>query len=296
MRKQRPSRPQVKNVGHAQWFQRFLNALRNDPYYWLLVISWRRFLFLISLLYLGVNLLFALAYLLTGSGIANAQPGSFADAFFFSVQTIFTVGYGSMYPQTVVAQFLMMVELMIGVLLGAMATGLMFARFSLPTARVIFSRVAVVCPFDGIPTLMFRTANRRENQILEANVRVNLLRNEVSREGHQLRRFYDLHLLRHQTPAFGFSWLIMHPIVESSPLYGLTAHAFAKTKAEIWITVTGLDETFSQTIHARHAYSARDIFWSMRFVDIFHEAPDGQYVLDLSHFHDIVPLEPDSAS
>ena len=284
-------RPQVKNVGQSSsWYQKLLNYLRDDPYYGLLVISWFRFLGLVALFYLAVNVLFACAYLVTGNGIANAQPGSFTDAFFFSIQTLFTVGYGSMYPESLAAQILMTIELITGVLLGAMATGLIFARFSQPTARVIFSRVAVVCPFNDVPTLMFRAANRRENQILEAQVRVTLLRSEVSLEGHHLRRFYDLRLIRSSTPAFGLSWLVMHPLDEESPLYKSTADSLAKLGAEIWVTLTGLDETFSQTISARYSYTAQDILWFRRFADIF--IPNEQkYTLDLSRFHSVVPVE-----
>ncbi len=264
---------------------------RSDLYHWLLVISWSKFLLLISLFYLVVNLLFAFAYLTTGDGIANAESGSFSDPFFFSIQTLSTIGYGAMYPQTLYAQILVTVEVLIGLLLLAILTGLMFARFSRPTARVIFSRIAVICPYNGLPTLMFRTANQRENQILEAQVQVSLLRNEVSPEGHQLRRFYDLKLLRSQTPVFGLSWLVMHPIDKTSPLYGATVDSLSQLETEIWVTLTGLDETFSQTIHARHSYTVSEILWDARFVDIFSRTPDGQRYIDLSRFHDVTPLE-----
>lgn len=287
----RQPRPKVQNVGQSgNWHQKLLNYLANDPYYWLLVISWPSFLLLIALFYIAVNILFAFAYLATGNGIANARTDSFYDAFFFSVQTLFTVGYGSMYPDTSVAQAIMTVELIAGVLLGSMATGLIFARFSQPTARVIFSRVAVICPYNGVPTLMFRAANRRENQILEAQVRVTLLRDEVSVEGHHLRRFYDLKLLRSSTPAFGLSWLVIHPINETSPLHKVTENSLDKLGAEIWVTLTGLDETFSQTISARYSYMAKDILLSRRFVDIFTPS-DQKYTIDFSHFHSVVPIE-----
>ena len=285
----RQSGPKAKV--RAKWYLKLLNYLRNDPYYWLLTISWTKLLGLISLLYIAANFLFAFAYMTTEDGIANADPESFSDAFFFSIQTMSTVGYGNMYPQTFYAQVLVTVEVMIGGLLIAMTTGLVFARFARPTARVIFSRVAVVCPFNGVPTLMFRAANQRENRILEAQVRVNLLRNEVSVEGHRLRRFHDLNLLRSQTPAFGLSWLVMHPLDEDSALYRATAESLARLDAEIWVTITGLDETFSQTIHTRYSYGVDDIVWFKQFADIFTQTPDGEYTIDLSHFHHIVPLE-----
>ena len=286
----RQARPKVRVK--SQWYLKLLNYLKNDPYYWLLTISWTKLLGLISLLYLAANFFFAFTYMTAEDGIANADPASFSDAFFFSIQTMSTVGYGNMYPQTFYAQVLVTVEVMIGGLLIAMTTGLVFARFARPTARVLFSRVAVVCPFNGVPTLMFRAANQRENRILEAQVKVNLLRNEVSLEGHRLRRFYDLKLLRSQTPAFGLSWLMMHPLDEASALYRATAESLAKLDAEIWVTITGLDETFSQTIHARYSYGIDDIVWFKQFADIFTQTPDGEYTIDLSRFHSIVPLEP----
>lgn len=267
-----------------------LHPAKNDLYHWLLSLSWTKFLILLNCFYLTINLLFAFAYLTTGNGIANAKPGSFKDVFFFSIQTLSTVGYGAMYPQTLYAQILVTIEVMVGLLLLAILTGLMFARFSRPTARVIFSRVAVICPYNGIPTLMFRAANQRENGILEAQVRVSLLRNEVSREGQQLRRFYDLNLLRSQTPVFGLSWLVMHPIDERSPLYGETVDSLIKVETEIWITLTGLDETFSQTIHSRYSYIVPEILWNMRFVDIFYKTIDGQRYVDLNRLHDVEKL------
>ncbi len=191
-----------------------LHPAISDLYHWLLSLSWQKFLLLITVFYLVINLIFAVAYLTAGEGIANAKPGSFKDAFFFSIQTLSTVGYGSLYPETLYAQILVTIEVWIGLLLVAILTGLMFARFSRPTARVLFSKVAVICPFDGVPTLMFRAANRRQNQILEAQIQVSLVRNEISSEGHFMRRFYDLDLLRSQTPIFGLSWQVMHPIDE----------------------------------------------------------------------------------
>ncbi|MGK7957105.1 MAG: ion channel, partial [Crocosphaera sp.] len=187
-------------------------AATHDLYHWLLALRWRYFLILISLFYFGINSLFALAYMTAKDGIANAEQGSFKDAFFFSIQTLSTVGYGSMYPQSLYAQILVTIEIWVGLLLLTILTGLMFARFSRPTAKVLFSNVAVICPYNGIPTLMIRTANRRDNRILEAQIRLCFILNEVSEEGYQLRRFYDLELLRSQTPVFDLSWLVMHPI------------------------------------------------------------------------------------
>ena len=172
-----------------------------------------------------------------------------------------------------------------------MITGLAFARFSQPTARVIFSRVAVIAPFNGVPTLMYRTANKRFNQILEAQQRATLILDEVTIEGEVMRRFYDLELLRSQSPIFALTWTVMHAIDENSPLYKLTAKDLVEQQAEIVITLTGLDETVSQTIHARHSFVASEILWDLRFVDIISRTPAGKRVVDYTRFHEVKPLE-----
>jgi inward rectifier potassium channel len=171
-----------------------------------------------------------------------------------------------------------------------MATGLMFARFSRPTARVLFSRVAVIAPHNGLPCLMLRVANERRNQILEAQMRLSLLRDEITTEGHFIRRFYDLKLIRHQTQIFALSWIVMHVIDENSPLYGETPESLAEVNADIVATLMGIDETVSQTVHARRYYLTDEILWNMRFVDILVKKPDGRRLLDFTRFHEIEPL------
>lgn len=268
---------------------RFLEFIKHpfgDFYHWLLVIPWTQFILLISLFYLAVNIIFANAYLTTGDGIANAEPGSFSDAFFFSVQTMSTIGYGAMYPQTIYAQILVIIEVLVGLILVAMGTGLIFVRFAQPTARIIFSNVAVICPFNGVPTLMIRIANQRDNRIIEARIQVSLLKNEISAEGIELRRVYNLQLMRSESPSFRLSWTVMHPIDENSPLYSKTAASLLDTDTEIITILTGLDETFSQTIHARHVYHTHDLRWGVRFVDILSKTDTGKYVIDYKHFHD----------
>ena len=271
-------------VGLGAWY-----SLWREPYHLLLTIPLSGFLGLLTLLFIVTNALFALAYLLGGNSIANAHPGSFIDVFFFSVQTMATIGYGSMYPRTTYANSVVTVEALAGLLGVAMATGLAFARFSRPTARVVFSSVAVITTHEGVPTLMFRASNKRHNQVLEAQMRVRLVRDEVTLEGHFMRRFYDLKLLRSQTPVFALTWTVMHPIDETSPLYGATAETLEAAEAQIVITLAGIDETVSQTIHARHSFIARDLRWNMRFADVFHQKQDGHRYLDYTHFHDVVP-------
>jgi inward rectifier potassium channel len=267
-----------------------VSHLWRDLYHLFLTISWPRFLVLIVLLYIAVNALFALAYLAGGNCLENARPGSFLDAFFFSVDTIATVGYGSVYPRTLYANTIVTMEVLIGLLGFAIVTGLMFAKFSRPTARVLFSRVAVVAPFNGMTTLMFRAANERRNQILEAQMQMNLVRNEVTAEGQPIRRFYDLKLVRNRTPIFSLTWTVMHIIDETSPLYEATKDSLAKEEAEIVVTLTGLDETVSQIIHTRHSFTIEEILWNMRFVDILSRTSDGRVLINYDRFHDVIPL------
>jgi inward rectifier potassium channel len=234
--------------------------------------------------------LFALAYILGGDGIENARPGNFFDAFFFSVQTMASIGYGAMYPKTLYANVLVTIEALLGLIGLAMATGLMFARFSLPKARVMFSSVAVMTPYNGMPTLMFRVANERQNWILEAQIRVSLVRSEITKEGDVMRRFYDMSLVRSHSPLFALTWTVMHPIDESSPLYGVTPEEMVEDDMEVVVTLTGLDETVTQTIHTRHSYVAEEIFWNMRFVDILSKTRDGRRSIDYTRFHDVIPI------
>jgi inward rectifier potassium channel len=268
------------------------SAFWRDLYYLLLTMSWLQFLGLAIALYLVSNLLFAVAYVLGGESIANARPGSIVDAFFFSIQTMATIGYGAMYPKTFYANWLVAIEALIGLLGVAMITGLMFARFSRPSARVVFSRVAIVMPYDGVPTLMFRTANKRGNQILEARLWATLVRSETTVEGYSMRRIYDLNLVRSHSPLFTLTWTAMHPIDETSPFYGETPESLANSDADIIVSLTGLDETVSQTIHARESYAVSDLIWNRRFVDVIFSLPNGQRVVDYSYFHDVMTLDP----
>ncbi len=263
-----------------------------DLYHGMLMLSWPTFFGLIGLLYLGTNALFALAYLLGGNNIENARPGSFADAFFFSVQTMASIGYGAMYPTTLYANVLVTVEALVGLVGLAIATGLMFARFSRPTAKVMFSNVAVIAPYNGVPTLMFRSANQRQNRILEAQIRVSLMQDEITQENHAMRRFYDLELVRSQSPIFALSWTVMHPITPSSPLYGKTMADLMAVNAELVVMLTGLDETFSQTIHARHGFTPEEIRWNHQFVDIFCHTTGGCLAIDYRRFHSVFALDP----
>lgn len=274
-------------MGMGAWYSYW-----RDPYHLMLTIPWSGFLALLAFAYLMTNTVFACLYLAQPNSIENADPNSFLDAFFFSVQTLASIGYGAMYPRTVYANAIVTLEATIGLVAIALATGLAFARFARPTARVLFSRVAVIAPYHGIPTFTFRAANQRGNQILEAQLRVYLMRDEISPEGYAMRRFHALKLLRHRTPSFSLSWTVMHPIDENSPFYGSTAESLAQQRVSIVASLTGIDETVSQAIHARHNYAPQEILWNHQFMDIFHDTPNGNRYIDYTHFHEVFAIAP----
>jgi len=261
--------------------------LWRDPYHLMLTIPWSGFFLLITLGYLVLNLLFALAYLAGGDCIANARPDSVLDRFFFSVQTLASIGYGVMYPKTVYANTMVTLESIVGLTGIAVMTGLSFARFSRPTARILFSKVAVITRHNDIPTLMFRAANERTNLILEATMHCYLFRDEITREGKSMRRIYDLKLVRSQTPNFMLTWTVMHQIDETSPLSGMTAADFKRTNTTLTIILSGIDETVSQMVYARHVYIPKHILTEKQFVDVIFHTENGNRYIDYSLFHDV---------
>lgn len=272
----------VRRVGlHIPW--------RADLYHRALTLRWWEFLGLGCVIYFVINVLFAGLYLLQPGSISRARPGSFADAFFFSVQTIATIGYGQMSPATLYANVLVTFETMTGLVFLALSTGVVFARISRPTARVVFASVATVAPQNGVPTLSFRIGNERSSQILEADVTVSLLRYERTQEGVAFRRFYTLPLARSHTPVFSLTFTVMHHIGPDSPMHGANAASLAAEDAELLISVTGLEETTSQIVHARHSYLPDEVLFERRFSDIFSTDPDGTRVIDYTRFHDTGP-------
>jgi inward rectifier potassium channel len=265
-------------------------AWHRDLYHRALRMPWSGFLGLAALVFLGANVAFALLYLAQPGSIANARPGSFLDAFFFSVETFATIGYGVLAPATVYANTIMTVETLVGIMLVALTTGVMFARVSHPTARVMFARVAVIAPYRGTPTLMVRIANERTSRIIEAEASLTLVRNERTAEGYYMRRFYDLRLERSHTPIFGMTFQVMHRIDPESPLYGETSESLAEAEVEIVASVIGLEETMAQTVHARASYVCEEVLFGHRYVDIFGFTEDGRRAIDMSRFHAVERL------
>lgn len=272
-------------VGLGAWYMYW-----RDPYHLMLTIPWLGFTCLVSLAYILINIIFAILFLAGGDCIVGAKPGNFWDAFFFSVQTLGSIGYGVMSPGTPYANMVVTAEAIVSLLAIAVVTGLAFARFSKPTARIMFSKVAVIEQHNGVPTLTFRAANQRHNQIVEAQTRVYLMQDEKTQEGNFLRRFYELKLNRNRTPSFTLSWNIMHPIDQDSPMYGQTLESLEKSRAQIVVTISGTDETVAYNIHARHMFSPSEILWDHQFVDMFYKFPNGDRYLDYAFFHEAVPL------
>ncbi len=268
-------------VGRRRWGVR-------DAYHFLLGAPWWLVVLLITATFLGANLFFAGAYTALG-GVANARAGFFSDAFFFSVQTMGTIGYGQMYPVSQAANLLVTAEAVFGLVLTALATGLVFAKFSAARPRVIFTRRAVITPLDGVPTLMVRVGNERGNYIAEVEVRLVLMRTERTQEGRSLYRMRNLIPVRSRSPAFSRGLTVMHTIDQSSPLNGATPDSLRSSDAEIIITVMGIDGTTGQYIHARRSYLDDEVLFRQHFADMVTELPDGRIQLDLRQFDEVEP-------
>ena len=264
-------------------------SIAGDWYHLMLRAPWWADLLAISGGFLLVNVLFALAYLRTG-GIVGARPDSFADVFFFSVQTMATIGYGSMYPQTTSAHLLTTAEALVGIFVIAVSTGIVFSKFSVIRARVQFATNPVITPMDGVPTLMFRVGNVRASRVIDAKLRVILTRTERTREGVLMYRSYDLKPERDWAPALSRSWTIMHRITEDSPLHRQTPESFAKNEVELTLTLNGLDETSGQPLHASCTYTDGVIRWGARHADMLSERPNG-LILDVTKFDELTPTE-----
>jgi len=266
------------------------------PYHLLLSISWLGFFGVIIASYVAINLVFAFAYLacgadaLVGSG-AGMMGGRFGQAFFFSVETFATIGYGQIAPNGVPANVMVTIEALVGLMYQALATGLLFARFTRPTAAVLFSDRAVVAPYNEGQALMFRIVNRRRNEIIQLEAQVLLSAMEPDGRGGMVRRYSALALERNKVTFFPLSWTIVHPIDGASPMTGRTREDLERAKAEILVLLTGVDEALEQTVHARSSYRADEIVWNARFQSMFLTAGSGDRVsVDISRVHDIEEL------
>ena len=271
---------------------RFAETL--NPYHALLTLPWGRFLVLVAIAYLAINGLFATAYVACGpgalEGARNDIASPFLRAFFFSVQTFATIGYGRVSPVGLAANVLVTLESIVGLLSFALVTGLVFARFSRPTAKALFSKSAVITPYRDITAFQFRVANARKSQIIELEAKVVFSRLEAG-EGGPIRRFHNLALERQKVAFFPLSWTVVHPIDAESPLHGTSESELLESEGEFLVLLTGIDETFSQTVHARSSYEASEVAWNARFANIFRPHRHGEHMtIDVSRIDAIERL------
>ncbi|MGA8706761.1 MAG: ion channel [Steroidobacteraceae bacterium] len=261
-----------------------------DLYHLFMTASWRALFASFAGFFLLFNLVFALLYQLQPAGIANVNPAGYWGLFFFSVETLATVGYGDMHPQSVYAHTLAAIEIFMGMMSVGVIAGVMFSRFSRPIARFVFAEHVVIRPFDGRQTLILRAANARQNVVMEAQAQLRLIRDERTLEDTPIRRIHDLPLRRSQHPIFIFGWTLMHVIDESSPLYGETRESLQKVRANLLLSLYGMDETTGQTLMARMHYPLEALRWNHTFADILTQLPDGRDHFDYRKFHDVEPL------
>ena len=261
-----------------------------DPYHLAVALTWPQFLAALLALYLSVNVVFAILYWLVPGSVANARLGSFADAFFFSIETLATVGYGEMYPATAYGRLVAGSEIVCGLAFTAILTGLTFVRFSRPRAKFIFAANPVVAMHKGKPTLMVRIGNGRATGLADARAQLNLLLHETTADGNVIHRVQELRLERAHIPLFPLFWTLMHVMDERSPLDGYDAARAIRASAQVFVLIEARDPTCATTVHDIRNYAARDIRFGMRYQDALTTAADGTPVLDLTK---IGALEPD---
>ena len=269
-----------------------------NGYHALLTMTWPRFLAMVTVAYLGVNALFAWLFMLCGpnslAGTAEGTMGGhFLRVFFFSIETFATIGYGNIYPIGPAANWLVAAESLLGILFVALLTGLVFARFSRPTAAVWFSEVAVVAPYQGKTAFEFRITNARSNQLMELEAKV--IYTHLDGKG---RQYHQLKLERTKLVFFPLSWTVVHPIDESSPLWGCSQEDVLAQEAEFLILLSGIDETFAQTVHARSSYKAEEVVFGKKFTSIYNPVDaDGTISIDVSRLSETedAPLDSDTS-
>ena len=257
-----------------------------DLYYATMEMNWPSFIGLTALVFLLLNLLFGLLYAALPGAIGNMPPGSIADGFFFSVETLGTVGYGNMAPVTRLGHSIAALEILVGLFFSATMTGMIFARFSRPRASLMFSKVAVIGRFEGQRALMVRVASLRARPLAGATAQMSWLERSQSPEGRIMRRLVNLPLVRANNPTMGLSWTIAHVIEEDSEVLAalLSSEPFMLT-----VTISGLDTLLASQSIGGHAYRREDILIDHDYVDVISDV-DGIIQLDLGRFHDAEPL------
>ena len=264
---------------------------RIDLYHYMMRMGWGWFFLTLSIVYLVINSFFAFLYYIVPGSISNADPQSYWDAFVFSFQTSSTIGYGHLRPETDYANFIVILDTLAGFLFLALVTGSVFSRFARPTARVLFSKNILINKMNGVRTLMFRIGNSRTNQIVDAEVSVALSMPETTFEGVNIRRMYDLKLIRKHSPLFSLSWTVMHAVDESSPIFKMSLDELKDCGVYFIVTLKGVDDVFMQTVHDRNVYFSDDLVFDHKFVDVMTSSTENNPAnIDYRRFHDIEPV------
>jgi len=260
-----------------------------NPYLMLIDTTWPRFLLLVLVGFLAVNMIFACSYLMIGiehlKGL-ESEMGPLTNAFFFSVHTLTTVGYGNVFPEGIWANVISSVEAATGLMLFAIATGLLYGRFSRPSARIVYSKNAIIAPYQDGSSLQFRVANARSNTLMNMEARVLLMTVDAS-DGTLKRSFIDLPLERPRIYFFALTWTIVHPIDSASPFFGKSREDLAKLSGELLILIQGFDDTFSQVVHSRYSYRHDEIVWGAKFSPAFKVDTKGHLVVEVDHIDEM---------
>jgi len=290
------STPKVTTYGEMRFHKLNTQAWEwRDAYHWLLTLSWPQFAAFVFGMYLGINLLFSFGYFLRPHCIAGTATWSWADCFFFSVETLATVGYGHMYPETTYGHIVATLEIMVGMFGLAIITGLIFIRFSRPVARIVFSKSLVLAPFDGRPALTFRVANLRAQAMAEAEFRLMLMRDEPTREGEPFRRFYALKLQFDRLISFPAIITIRHIIDESSPLHALGLADMERDDSRFSASIVCIDTVIPAPVQAHYAYTWKDVRVNHRFVEVYSQLDEHSLTVDYGRIHGTEPI-PDPAA
>jgi inward rectifier potassium channel len=290
-RKHRPHRPISTRAGRTEFLK--INAAVGgwrDNYHWVLSLSWPRFALFLVVSYIVINLFFATLYVIGDGCIADMTPGSFPQAFFFSVETLATVGYGHNYPATLYGHIIVTLEIFLGMIWIAVITGLIFVRFARPTARILFSDSLAFAPFDGRLSLMYRVANLRHTSMAEAEFRLLYSRDERVKEGDDIRRFYELKVYPERMISFPAAMIIRHTIDESSPLFGATPESLEKEDAFFVASTLALELVMAASVQSGRDYSWDEIRFGERFVDVYTELEDGRLTVDYGRLHETEPV------
>ena len=284
-------RSQIVRIGTREMESRGApGGFWTDLYHRSMTVYWPVFFGTAALIFILLNAIFGLLFWLGDRPIANIAPDLPLplSLFYFSIETLATVGYGDMHPQTNYGHLVATVEIFTGMSFLAVMTGLIFARFSRPRARFVFAEHPVVTVHQGQPTLMIRVANARNNTISQATARLWLFRLEYSAEGYQFRRYHELKLDRQEHPMFALSWTLFHQIDETSPLHKMTADDLVVTDAALVLNVSGVDDSSAQHLYARKLYAQQDILWRHRYRDITSTSAQGRLLIDYNKFHDVI--------